>query len=444
MLLVNDGAAGINGHGTFDHPAIVNDTTYCFAAFVQKDAAGTLFSGPRYVKSRPFTVSTDFAVKWAYSTGATSVAAPSYGSAGMFAGSNDNVLHSMVRGAGPTGGHWPPAWTPLDLGGPAQGRHPVILAPSLIAGSPELVLLGVQDGTTRAVDAITGQQKWQRALGPVVQATLGGMFKDFGGSWDYGLIGTWDSAGDNKFVALDPKTGNPVNSFDNTGGADGIGIISGGAAVDYAANRVYFASRKKNPGPGSNGTLWCLTLTPAGLGGLCPGAWPVDLGDIDGSPVLRNGIIYVGTNAGLVHAVNTDGTLAWATPFNTGDGPVKGFVFPDRTGTALYFTTTKRVWGIDDNGASASLAWSTQLTPAATPPAPSIVLWKLGTTFIYVGGSDGRLYQIDFSIGPPEITSAQLGDGLAVVGAPTLDRLTGFIYVGSDAGIIYAVPTPLP
>jgi hypothetical protein len=123
---------------------------------------------------------------------------------------------------------------------------------------------------------------------------------------------------------------------------------------------------------------------------------------------------------------------------------VKGFIFPDRTGTALYFTTTKTVWGIDDNGASASLAWSTPLDATATPPTPSIVLWKLGTTLIYVGGSDGRLYQIDFSIGPPEITSALLGDGLAAVGAPTLDRLTGFIYVGSDAGIIYAVPTPLP
>jgi outer membrane protein assembly factor BamB len=214
--------------------------------------------------------------------------------------------------------------------------------------------------------------------------------------------------------------------------------------VDYAGRRVYFASRKKVP-PESNGTLWCLALTGTGHGGLCPGAWPLDLGDIDGSPILRNGIIYVGTNAGQVYAVNADGTLKWATPFNTGDGPVKGFLFPDRNGTALYFTTTKRVWGIDDNGASASVVWSTQLTPSATPPTPSIVLWGPGTTLIHVGGSDGRLYQIDFSTvpSPPIITSVVLGDGLAVVGAPTLDRLTGIVYVGSDAGFIYAVQTPI-
>jgi outer membrane protein assembly factor BamB len=321
----------------------------------------------------------------------------------------------------------------------------VILTPSLIAGSPELVLLGVQDGTTRAVDAVTGLEKWQHVLAPVVQATAAGMFKDFGGAFDYVLIGTRDGAGDNAFFALDPKTGIPVNSFNNGGGVNGIGIISGGASVDYPGKRVYFASRKKVPG--SNGTLWCLTLTGAGLGGLCPGAWPVDVGDIDGSPVLRNGVIYVGNNVGLVHAVKADGTLAWAGPFNTGDGPVKGFLFPDRNGSALYFATTKNVWGIVDAGASASLAWSTQLAPGATPPLPSIVVWNPGSTLIHVGGSDGNLYQIDFSITPlppTAITSATLGDGLAVVGAPTLDRLTGIVYVGSDEGVIYAVQTPLP
>jgi hypothetical protein len=324
------------------------------------------------------------------------------------------------------------------------------MAPSLIAGSPELVLLGVQDGTARAVDAITGQEKWQRVLVPPldptrrVQAALAGIFKDFGGAWDYGLVGTWDSAGDNKFFALNPKTGSPVNSFDNGGAPAGIGIISGGAAVDYAGQRVYFASRKKVPAE-SNGTLWCLTLTGTGLGVLCPG-WPVDLGDIDGSPILRNGVIYVGNNAGVVHAVNPDGTLKWPVPFNTGDGPVKGFLFPDRNGSALYFATTNIVWGIADTGPSASLGWST-LLPGAIPPTPSIVLWNPGTTLIYVGGKDGSLYQIDFStvpLPPTAITSVTLGDGLAVVGAPTLDRLTGFVYVGSDAGIIYAVQTPLP
>ena len=41
------------------------------------------------------------------------------------------------------------------------------------------MLLGVQDGTTRAVDAVTGLEKWQHVLAPMVQATAAGMFKDF-------------------------------------------------------------------------------------------------------------------------------------------------------------------------------------------------------------------------------------------------------------------------
>ncbi len=48
--------------------------------------------------------------------------------------------------------------------------------------------------------------------------------------------------------------------------------------------------------------------------------------------------------------------------------------------------------------------------------------------------------------GAPVVKPVPLGDGLSVVGAPSLDR--GFspnlVHVGTEAGVFYAVSVPLP
>lgn len=68
--------------------------------------------------------------------------------------------------------------------------------------------------------------------------------------------------------------------------------------ADYAAKRVYFASRAQ--AGGSDKTPWCIDFTASTVG-LC---WSEALGDIDGSPVLRTSVVYVGDNAGNVLARN--------------------------------------------------------------------------------------------------------------------------------------------
>jgi len=42
------------------------------------------------------------------------------------------------------------------------------------------------------------------------------------------------------------------------------------------------------------------------------------------------------------------------------------------------------------------------------------------------------------------VTSVVLGDGLAVVGRPTIDPWSGIAYVGTDNGAFYAVEFPIP
>jgi hypothetical protein len=127
---------------------------------------------------------------------------------------------------------------------------------------------------------------------------------------------------------------------------------------------------------------------------------------------------------------------------------VKGYVFPDPFSARLYFATSTKVWGIVDDGPSASLAW-----PAITTIAnPSIALLGPGQPRLYVGGQEGpthKLFQIDFTAAgplgpPPTIQSVVLGSGASVVGSPAYDSAHNLVYVGTDAGIIYAVQVPLP
>jgi outer membrane protein assembly factor BamB len=247
-------------------------------------------------------------------------------------------------------------------------------------------------------------------------------------------VGTRNATAPNVIHALDPATGAPVGPpFDNGGGATAIGILSGGGAVDYAGNRVYFSSRTR--AGGSNHTLWALDI---GAGGLTL-AWSIALGDIDGSPVVRQGRVYVGNNAGVVHSVRAaDG--ADVRSFATGDGPVKAFVFPDRNSTALYLSTTGTVWGLMD-GASLTRLW-----PEVALPGPSTPLLAPGTTDLFVGSNNGRLYRLDLGAAgpgtPPVTSSVVLGDGSAAVGPPSYDPQNALVYVGSEAGYLYAVRPP--
>ena len=160
----------------------------------------------------------------------------------MIATNNDNVVHAMERGA--LGGEWPAGWRPALLGGAVQGRSPVVPIP--VGGANPVVFLGAQDGGVYAVNGATGgagPAPWAAptAIGGIVQAAPGGMFTAFGGARDALFVGTRDAGADNALVALDPD-GIEIDRFDNGGGANSIGVISGAATVDYARKRVYFAS----------------------------------------------------------------------------------------------------------------------------------------------------------------------------------------------------------
>jgi len=438
--LYTGGTAGAKDH--FVHagtpPPLGNDQTYYYAAFVNRWVDPVLSPG-RFVSGRPFDTSGP--VKWAFSTGGFSVTPPTVGGAGVIATSNDMAVHAMGRGAdSPPGGEWPAGWLPFLVGGPVQSRSPVVPIP--VGAADPVVFLGSQDGNVYCLDGklggATDPSPWTTNLWKTVQAAPAGIFTAFGGGVNnYVLVGTRDGVADDEFVALDPTTGTVASSFDNGGGASGIGIVNGAASVDYGTGRVYFASREK--AAGSHTTLWCLQLPPSPSLSPCSGWTPRALGDIDSSPVLRGGRVYVGSGDGILYSIDAaTGQPLLDRTFAHGDGQVKGFVFPDRWSDDLYFATDGYVWKVSDDGLSLIQDLKVGLPNGAKPSA---ALFVPASQRVYVGGTDGNLYEIDVASGAT--TPVALGDGRAVVGAPSFDWENGLVHVGTEAGVFYAVSVPL-
>jgi len=424
------GLAGTKGSIT-DSP-LSNGTTYFYSAYVDH---GSGYTNGKFITARPFD--TPVSIHWAYSTGGTSMAPPGLRfqlpDTFVYAVSNDSILHSMRGGA--SGGDWPGPWKPYKLGGPAQARPPVVSFS--VGGGNGAAFLGSQDGRAYAVDAVNGALKWDEPLAAMIQAAPAGHFQAYNpAAFDLVLVGTRNSSGANSFRALDVHSGAPKWSFVNSGGQGGdgaaIGIISGSAAIDYPNSRAYFASRTHPTG--SADTLWCLVFNGTTVGRV----WSKPLGNIDGSPILMNGRVYIGTNSGIVHALNAaTGSIQWSLPL--GDGPIKGFPFPRGT-NQLFLSTNTKVWSVLDNVSSGSVSpgW-----PVTTIPSPSIPLHVPGTLHLLVGAGDGKLYQMNV-VTPLPVKSVVLGDGSAAVGAPTMDLVKMLIYVGTDAGVVYAVTFPIP
>jgi outer membrane protein assembly factor BamB len=73
---------------------------------------------------------------------------------------------------------------------------------------------------------------------------------------------------------------------------------------------------------------------------------------------------------------------------------------------------------------------------------PSIPLKVTDLDALYVGSTDGSLYELALADGTVS-TWIVLGDGGATVGSPGLDNQNSLAYVGSEDGSVYAVGLPL-
>jgi hypothetical protein len=355
---------------------------------------------------------------------------------------NDGGVYGFTRGPG--GGFWAGSSWPFRVFLPIQGRPPIV--PFGTLGAARTTFVGSQSGRVFSFDAdrlaLAGGALWYTSpkLGDVVQPGASGMFAVFGGVANHILIGARTGT-QGSFHVLDAATGASRGFV--TG--PGLGSINTAASVDYAQRRVYFSSLEASGGAPS---LWCLDLNAGGISGVCWGGGLTSPSSISGGPVQRTGRLYVGDDAGTTFAFDAalGGSPLWSSGGCAFGSPIRSFVLADRLGSMqdLYYSAGNNVCALTDLGATATSKWSVVGT-IPNPTAP--VLARLGgVPYIFVGASNGRLYQINaddpFSVGG--IKFVQLRTGAITIGAPSFDVFDEMIYVGSDAGVIFAVQVPLP
>jgi outer membrane protein assembly factor BamB len=431
LLLATVAAA--DGHpASFTHDRLVNGHKYCYTLWVDVQDE---FSSGQSNWGRPF--STAGLVKWTFNLGIFSMVAPGSGPGVVHLVANDNTLHSVVKGDGLKGGEWPAGWVPQAMNGPSQGR-PSGVDVAIGTARPAIVLSS-QDGHVYVFDAETGAPGWSPSsplLGPAVVAHPSGVFTAFGGPTDLVFVGSRDPAG-SRFYALRPSDGTfAAPGWTIDGGVFGaIGAINGQAAVDQAKGRVYFASRAFDELLNAN-TVWCVDIETGAED------WAAPVGDVDTGVTVFGDRLYVGTNTGEVKAIDTshgsEGNTVWSFPIPAAEGNVKGYVAVDRFSGATFFSTVGRLWALKADG-----------TPRWTPayrelPSPSTPVFAARDSWVYVGGGDAQLHRFSVATGeedmiPPFPVFLSEGGG---VGSPTFDVAAGFIYVGSEAGLVYAIRLP--
>ena len=129
---------------------------------------------------------------------------------------------------------------------------------------------------------------------------------------------------------------------------------------------------------------------------------------------------------------------------------MKGFLFPDRRNDNLIFATTTKVWSVSDDAPGPSCHELD--VDDAGGRNPSIVLYWPQTNYVYVGGGDGKLWQLDFSATTRATPSSRSpldpgrrhGPDRGAVARHRRRAPDGSLVVGSESGVLYGVEVPFP
>ena len=254
-----------------------------------------------------------------------------------------------------------------------EGRVEALDLP--LAGGPGvgegLVVLGTSDAEVVALDADSGELKWQARVSSEalsVPRVARGLV----------LVHTIDG----RLSALDSQSGELVWGFQLsvptlTLRGSSSPVISGSKVITGFANGKLVALDLD-----SGRLLWEASVTaPSGRSEL------ERMVDLDADPVIYDGVVYVGTYQGEVAAVGEEtGSVLWRRDLSTYAGMTVDW-------RRLYVTDADdQVWGLDP-GNAASL-WRQDKLRARRVSAPAVV-----GEYLVVGDFEGYLHWLDKSDG---------------------------------------------
>jgi len=340
-------------------------------------------------------------------------------------------------------------WAPVGVQGNVLGG--VTWAPVSGSGySTNYLIVGDQTGQLYAMDAASGSSVWAPMALPGAEAIEAAPAVQLGDYSDAAFQAQYGATSDVIFVASknSSTTTNRVYAvrlsdgallwqFNATGAYQMDGSV-GGIWIDYSRNQLYIPTRAG--AAGTQPSLWVLdSLTGNLLGNL-------SLGHIDSAPTQSyydDSTLYVATTSGNLEAIDVSGpspVRKWSGPVVLGSA-ITSYVWEDYTVAGLLYFATQdgQVWALQDPGAGA-------------PPNPASPVWKRAVagasaplvldTSLFVGSSDGRLYELSLTDGAI-LKQQTIGNGSAAVGSPGLSDSTT-LYVGTSTGKLFRYSLPLP
>ena len=245
----------------------------------------------------------------------------------------------------------------------------------------------------------------------------------------------------NRVYALNTDTGAIDWTFNASGTVD-MDFISSAPVLDVATDTLFVTSERTYSA--SQHSVWAIDILTGTL------HWSVNANRIWAGPVLANGRLYVANLIGEIKALDpATGTELWS--LSNGGWPLTEnlVVVGNQVAAADPYGN---IWVAQDNDTSASWTYTTTLpSGAAGPSATNAVLPKSplaansNTGYLYVGGNDGKVYQLDMATGTiavPRTVDASASDVTGVV--------TGFndneVFALSSAGTLakYCAPFMYP
>lgn len=254
-----------------------------------------------------------------------------------------------------------------------------------------------------ATDSIVAAPTMQarRYASPAYQAAYPTDLVFVGTRFQSGCVG--DEHKDNKFFALRGDTGVVEWTFNslNTDDIDGVS----GFALD-ANNDVLFAATERNDA--TQDSLWAIDVLTGQL------LWSANNGPLRVPPMLAGDRVYAASTSGMVWAVDkTTGAPLW-TISNGGVPLLASKLVETPAGVVLIASIdlNGEVWLVRDETLFGSAVWIAEL-PGGAQASSDALVFGLGSENLFVGASDGRIYQLDVATGAVEASRlASIGGGV--------------------------------
>jgi hypothetical protein len=453
-----------NDSATGDNPACppANDTVYAYKVFA-KDAANNYTESGASSQFVPFTAanpsataSLRWAATWVAPTGVTNLAAP-----GISPG-NVVVLptnSNFISGIKPSDGTF--VFTPFSTDAGISGRPPVLDLGFNSIG------FGVSytadaEGFVYATDIATGNLLWMtNPTGSIAHGFLGGAatyvlstqqslgFTGYTRTTDLVVVGTNNTGSTtaNQVIGLDGNTGAAAWSYVGASGTNlKMDIVTSTPLIDYKNAAVWVTSN--SAGTTTQPSLWKFNPNNAGARLLAS----ANLNDISNSPSLAYNadVLFVGNDAGTLYAVNTSINTAGASAaasLATGDAQVIGapLIYGKSSPYTVIISTATKVRAVKYTVGAASFTttgtgtWTTTM-PGTTACTPSAPIGYDGLSTVYVGCTDGTIYQLDVATGT--ISGSRFVRNATTLGDATIDVTLNLLIFGTSSSRVYAMPFP--